>query len=77
MTDDNYKRMVKESTEPNEEKTIKISFNDAAAKKKWMKKQSVSPKEVIKQTSTFVELPASMKQYAKAEDHDEIYQVKE
>ena len=60
-----------------EEKTIKVSFNDGAAKKKWMKKQSVSPKEVINQTSASVELPASMKQYAKAEDHDEIYQVKE
>lgn len=76
ITKGNYDRMVKESVELEEGKTIKISFHDAAAKKKWMKKQSISPKEIVDQSSTHIEVPANMKQYADADKHDEIYQVK-
>ena len=59
----------------NEAKTIKVSFHSAAAKAKWMKKQSVDPKEIISQTKSMLELPASMKQYVQPKDHDEIYSM--
>jgi hypothetical protein len=59
----------------NEAKTIKVSFHSAAAKAKWMKKQSIDPKEIISQTKNMLELPASMKQYVQPKDHDEIYSM--
>ena len=75
---DKEKKKVKEEFELTlDEGTVQISFRSVADKRKWMKKQSIAVKEIVKQTPTFVELPAGFKKYAKKEDHPEIYQVKE
>ena len=71
------KKVKKEEVDLDEEKNITVSFHSAAAKRKWLKKQGISPKEIIKQSLNQVELPASMKQYAQKKDHDEIYSVTE
>ena len=63
--------MVKESLEEN----VKISFHSKGAKTKWMKKQAVASKEIIKQTPTSVELPSRWKDLSKKKDHDEIFSV--
>ena len=63
--------MIKESLEEN----VKISFHSKGAKTKWMKKQAVASKEIIKQTPTSVELPSRWKDLSKKKDHDEIFSV--
>jgi hypothetical protein len=62
---------MKESLEEN----VKISFHSKGAKTKWMKKQAVASKEIIKQTPTSVELPSRWKDLSKKKDHDEIFSV--
>ena len=62
-----------ESTEL--EENVKISFHSKGAKTKWMKKQAVSPKEIINQTPTSIELPSRWKDLSKKKDHDEIFSV--
>ena len=57
------------------EESVKISFHSKGAKTKWMKKQAVASKEIIKQTPTSVELPSRWKDLSKKKDHDEIFSV--
>ena len=68
-----HARDYMESTEL--EENVKISFHSKGAKTKWMKKQAVASKEIIKQTPTSVELPSRWKDLSKKKDHDEIFSV--
>ena len=68
-----HARDYMESTEL--EESVKISFHSKGAKTKWMKKQAVASKEIIKQTPTSVELPSRWKDLSKKKDHDEIFSV--
>jgi len=58
-----HARDYMESTEL--EENVKISFHSKGAKTKWMKKQAVASKEIIKQTPTSVELPSRWKDLVK------------